>query len=120
MVNEDTPRDRQRDDAFVASLEDETRRRGADLRVRVEDRDIDLLRENILGPKFNYGAPKVEVAALGHDGSLELAHDHAADGRGLDLERARQVIDYIHRIWRRPVRVTTVDHRGDAYSIEAQ
>lgn len=93
------------------------RRRGADLRVRVEDRDIDLLRENILKPKFNYGAPRVEVNELGPDGSLNLVHDHATDGRGLDLERAQQVIDYIHRIWRRPVRITTVDQRGDAHAI---
>jgi len=39
-----------------------------------------------------------------------LAHDHASDGR--DLDRAERVLDYVARVWRRPVILTTVDDRG--------
>jgi stage V sporulation protein R len=38
-----------------------------------------------------------------------LQHDNAIDGRGLDEERARKVLDYVHRVWRRPVRLRSID-----------
>ncbi len=47
------------------------------------------------------------------DGSLELVHDHEGDGRGLDLARAEKVLDYIARVWRRPVSLQTVGTSGN-------
>ena len=81
--------------------------------IRVAQRDIHALRESILAPKFNYGAPRVAVTHLHRDGSLELVHDDQDDGRGLDIRRAERVIDYISRIWRRPVSLQTVGASGD-------
>ena len=52
--------------------------------------------------KYNFGAPSVAAKHVRMDGTLELTHDHAVDGRGLDLERSRKVLDYVHRVWRRP------------------
>ena len=46
------------------------------------------------------------------DGTLELYHDHETDGRGLDLERSRRVLQYLHRVWRRPIVLRTVDQHG--------
>lgn len=80
--------------------------------IRVEQGDIETLREKLLAPKFNFGAPSVAVTHVHLDGTLELTHDHQLDGRGLDLERARKVIQYVHRVWRRPVALRTVDERG--------
>jgi stage V sporulation protein R len=80
--------------------------------LEVVDLDINELRETILAPKFNFGAPSVAVQGVRLDGTLELAHDHETDNRGLDLERARKVLDYIHRIWRRPVDLLTIDAQG--------
>ena len=80
--------------------------------IRVERGDIDSLREKLLAPKFNFGAPSVHVTHVHVDGTLELTHDHEVDGRGLDLERARKVLQYLHRVWRRPVVLHTVDERG--------
>lgn len=93
-----------------------TRRPGAggEERFIVRDREIDTLRENILAPKFNYGGPRIYVKAMGTDGHLELAHDVENDGRGLDINRSRKVLNYIQRVWRRPVQLETVDHAGDA------
>ena len=45
-----------------------------------------------------------------HDGTLVLAHDHTSDGRGLDAARAR-VLEYVQRVWRRPVMLQTIDSR---------
>jgi stage V sporulation protein R len=85
--------------------------------IKVAGRDIDEVREAILAPRFNYGAPRICVSELRHDGMLVLAHDHASDGRGLDLERATRVLGYLQRVWRRPVTLHTVDAQGTAHEI---
>src|SRR4029079_16796194 len=46
----------------------------ADGGVRVLEHDINALRETILAPKYNFGAPAVLAKNVGHDGSLELHH----------------------------------------------
>jgi stage V sporulation protein R len=92
---------------------------GADDEIKVLNRDLDSIREAILAPKFNYGAPRVAVAELRSDGSLVLKHDHATDGRGLDLARARRVLEYTRRVWRRPVRLQTVNERGEPSELTA-
>jgi stage V sporulation protein R len=53
------------------------------------------------------------------DGKLELIHDHVTDGRGLDPERARKVLEYVTKVWRRPVTLATVDndHRSVEISV---
>jgi stage V sporulation protein R len=80
--------------------------------LKVEAADIHRLREGLLAPKFNFGAPTVYVTRVGVDGTLELRHDHETDGRGLDFPRAERVLEYIHRVWRRPVSLATVDALG--------
>ncbi|MDB5933881.1 MAG: stage sporulation protein [Massilia sp.] len=87
----------------------ETRKDGE---TKVISRDIHGIREAILAPKFNFGAPAVAVARVGADGSLDLRHDYLHDGRGLDLGQAERVIEYVARVWRRPVSLHTVDFRG--------
>lgn len=80
--------------------------------VRVTDTDIHELCETILAPKYNFGAPAVMAKNIAVDGTLELVHEHETDGRGLDLDRAERVLDYIHKVWRRPVRLETIDGHG--------
>jgi stage V sporulation protein R len=77
------------------------------------------VREAILAPKFNYGAPRIHVSEMKHDGTLVLTHDHASDGRGLDPERASRVLRYVGTIWRRPVVLHTIDARGAARELRA-
>ncbi len=119
------------DFSFVRNYLDETlaadlglfaytrRGKSRSLRYEVRDAELDELRELMLAPKFNYGAPRVRASALRRDGSLDLEHDAETDGRGLDLERADRVLEYLQRAWRRPVRLTTVDHDGDRFELEA-
>ena len=95
------------------------RYRARDGTIRVLEEDVDALHEAILAPKYNFGAPTVLVENVQVDGTLELSHDHAVDGRGLDLERGRKVLEYLCRIWRRPVRLSTVDADGRALEISA-
>ena len=87
--------------------------------VRILENDIHAVREAILAPRFNYGAPRIAATEVQADGSLELAHDAASDGRGLDLRRAEKVLDYVARLWRRPVRLNTIDAEGKAVVLSA-
>ncbi len=80
--------------------------------IKVLNRDINAVRESIIGNKFNYGSPRIAVTEMKNDGSLVLRHDHGDDGRGLDIERANQVLKYVARVWRRQVTLLTVDSRG--------
>ncbi|PWF39434.1 SpoVR family protein [Massilia glaciei] len=80
--------------------------------TKIANRDIHAVREAILAPKFNYGAPCITVNKMGDDGSLDLRHDYLRDGRGLELPQAEKVMDYVARVWRRPVSLHTVDFRG--------
>jgi stage V sporulation protein R len=91
----------------------------ADDEIRVANRDLEAVREAILAPKFNYGAPRVAAVEVKNDGGLILAHEHASDGRGLDSARAKKVLEYARRVWRRPVRLHTVNDRGEAVELAA-
>ena len=91
----------------------------SDGEIRVVTRDLNAIREAILAPKFNYGAPRIAASEMRQDGTLVLTHDHASDGRGLDAARGNRVIQYLRRVWRRPVRLNTVDSRGEPHELSA-
>jgi len=84
----------------------------SDGQIKVMENDLAALHESLLAPKYNFGAPSVAAAHIRNDGALELEHDHRTDGRGLDLERGRKVLEYVRRVWRRPVMLHTVDQNG--------
>ena len=77
--------------------------------VKVLAADIDELRETLLSGKYNFGAPRISVLEIRPDGSLVLQHDSQLDGRGLDPDRSRRVLEYVKRVWRRGVVLKTGD-----------
>jgi stage V sporulation protein R len=91
----------------------------SDGQIKVLEHDLTALHEAMLAPKYNFGAPLVAAAHVRHDGTLELAHDSSIDGRGLDLERSRKVLDYLQRVWRRPIILTTVNQAGSTLELTA-
>jgi stage V sporulation protein R len=91
----------------------------SDGQIKVLEHDLTALRESIIHQKYNFGAPSVAAKHVRVDGTLELVHDHATDGRGLDLERSRKVLEYVHRVWRRPVVLSTVDQQGSGLEIKS-
>ena len=80
--------------------------------VKVVAPDLNSLHEALLEPKYNFGAPSIAARHIRIDGTLELEHDHKVDGRGLDVERSKKVIEYLQRVWRRPVIMKTIDEHG--------
>jgi stage V sporulation protein R len=88
--------------------------------LSVLEMDLPLLHDSLLSPKYGFGAPTVSAAHMHVDGKLELIHDHVTDGRGLDPERGRRVLEYIARVWRRPVTITTIDNEKRTVEIAVQ
>ncbi len=91
----------------------------SDGQIKVLEHELPALHESLLHQKYNFGAPSVAAKHVRVDGTLELAHDHVTDGRGLDLERSRKVLEYVHRVWRRPVILNTVDSQGSGLEIKS-
>jgi stage V sporulation protein R len=91
----------------------------SDGQIKVLEPDLTALHEAVLAPKYNFGAPVVSATRVRNDGTLELQHDSSTDGRGLDLERSRKVLDYLQRVWRRPIVLTTVNQAGSALELNA-
>jgi stage V sporulation protein R len=86
--------------------------------IKVIETDLPQLHEALLAPKYNFGAPSVAAKHIRVDGTLELLHDHQTDGRGLDAERGRKVLDYLHTVWRRPIIMHTVDGKGQPMELK--
>jgi stage V sporulation protein R len=85
--------------------------------LTVQETELSALHDALLAPKYGFGAPTVSASRIHVDGKLELLHDHVTDGRGLDPERGRKVLEYIARVWRRPVTVTTVNNENNPIEI---
>jgi stage V sporulation protein R len=90
----------------------------SDGQVKVLEHDLTALHESVIHHKYNFGAPSVAAQHVRVDGTLELSHNHKLDGRGLDLERSRRVLEYVHKVWRRPVILHTVDQQGSGLEIK--
>jgi stage V sporulation protein R len=88
--------------------------------VKVVAADIDELHESLLLDKYNFGAPRVSVAEVRNDATMILQHDSQLDGRGLDAERGHKVLEYIKRVWRRPVILRTVDAGAKAVEFSSE
>ncbi len=87
--------------------------------VKVVGGEIEALREGLLSDKYNFGAPRIAVVEMRSDGTLILEHDTKLDGRGLDVERAGKVLQYVKSVWRRPVLLKTLDATAQPVELSA-
>jgi stage V sporulation protein R len=86
---------------------------------QVQEKNLDGLHEAMLAPKYAFGAPTIAAQHVRLDGTLELVHDHPTDGRGLDADRSQRVLDYLVKVWRRPIKLSTVNAQGGAFELSA-
>jgi stage V sporulation protein R len=88
-------------------------------RYVVVDRDWRKVKERFLFSLTNLGQPIVHVqdANYGNRGELYLVHKF--EGVPLDMDKARDTLKNLHRLWRRPVHLETVeDERGRLLSYD--
>src|SRR5215475_13074420 len=88
-------------DLFVYELVDEEE-------WTVTDKRWERVRDQLVANMTNFGYPYIEVADDDFDGNLELLLRHRYEGAELDLKYARKVLEYVHKLWGRPVHLDTV------------
>jgi stage V sporulation protein R len=81
--------------------------------IAIKSRKVEDVVQGLLIPRYNYGAPKICVSKVLEDGTLLLEHEHGDLGT-LDVKYAEKTLEYIHELWKRPVRLGTVNHQGEA------
>jgi stage V sporulation protein R len=88
-------------DLFVYELIDEEE-------WTVTEKRWERVRDQLVANMTNFGYPYIEVADGDYDRNLELCLRHRYEGAELDLKYARKVLEYVHKLWGRPVHLETV------------
>jgi stage V sporulation protein R len=88
-------------------------------RYVVVDRDWRKVKERLLFSLTNLGQPIVHVQDANYGNRGELYLMHKFEGVPLDMDKARDTLKNLHRLWRRPVHVETIeDERGRLLSYD--
>jgi stage V sporulation protein R len=88
-------------------------------RYVVVDRDWRKVKERFLFSLTNLGQPIVHVQDANYGNRGELYLIHKFEGVPLDMDKARDTLKNLHRLWRRPVHLETVeDERGRLLSYD--
>ena len=96
-------------------------KRGPDEEMVISSRDYRQVKTTLLRDLTNLGNPVVEVADANHANRGELRLVHRWDGLDLKLDYARDTLEALHRIWKRPVLVATqVEGRGRVLSFDGE
>lgn len=90
----------------------------------IMSRDFAKVKSQLLDSLTNRGQPVIRAvdANFGNTGELLLKHEHG--GVDLDMNHARDTLQNLHKVWKRPVSILTVveekakllRHGGDGYS----
>jgi stage V sporulation protein R len=75
----------------------------------IVDRDWRKVKARLLSSLTNLGQPIIVVVDANYANRGELYLNHRFEGVPLDLERAKDTLRNLHRLWRRPVHLETVD-----------
>jgi stage V sporulation protein R len=92
-------------------------RRGSEGEMVVSTREFEEVKRTLLRDLTNMGNPIVEVEDGNHRNRGELLLRHRWDGLDLKVDWARETLEALHRIWKRPVHLATqVEGRGRVLS----
>jgi stage V sporulation protein R len=73
----------------------------------ISDRDFQAVKQKLLFMLTNLGQPLIELTDANHANRGELVLTHRYEGVPLKLGQARQTLENLQRIWRRPVHLET-------------
>jgi stage V sporulation protein R len=88
-------------DLFVYELIDEEE-------WTVTEKRWERVRDQLVANMTNFGYPYIEVVDGDYDRNLELLLRHRYETAELDLKYARKVLEYVYKLWGRPVHLETV------------
>jgi stage V sporulation protein R len=75
----------------------------------IVSRDWRKVKERLLFSLTNLGQPIIHVVDANYSNRGELYLRHRFEGIPLDVEKARDTLKNLHRLWRRPVHIETMD-----------
>ena len=75
----------------------------------IVSRDWKKVKERLLFSLTNLGQPIVHVVESNHGNRGELYLKHRFEAIPLDIEKAKDTLKNLHRLWRRPVHLETVE-----------
>jgi stage V sporulation protein R len=73
----------------------------------ISDRDFHAVKEKLLFMMTNFGQPWIEVTDGNFSNRGELLLVHRYEGVPLKLDRARETLENLQRLWKRPVHLET-------------
>lgn len=73
----------------------------------ITEKRWERVRDQLVGNMTNFGYPYIEVIDGDYDGNRELYLRHRHEGADLDMKYARKVLEYVQKLWGRPVHLET-------------
>lgn len=73
----------------------------------ITEKRWERVRDQLVGNMTNFSFPYIEVADGDYDGNRELYLRHRHESADLDMKYARKVLEYVHKLWGRPVHLET-------------
>ena len=75
----------------------------------IVEKNWEKVRDGIVGSMTNFGYPYLTVNDADYNRNTELLLRHHVEGeRELDIPYAEKTLEYVHRIWGRPVHLETI------------
>ena len=74
----------------------------------VTEKKWERVRDQLVGNMTNFGFPYMEVVDGDYKGNRELYLKHRHEGVDLDMKYGRKTLEYVHKLWGRPVHLETV------------
>jgi stage V sporulation protein R len=74
----------------------------------VTEKRWERVRDQLVANMTNFGFPYIEVTDGDYKRNRELYLKHRFEGAELDLKYARKVLEYVYKLWGRPVHLETV------------
>ena len=88
-------------------------------RYEITSRDFKKIKEKLLFQLTNFGQPFIYVLDANFANRAELLLGHRHEGVELRIDYARAVLENIHRIWKRPINISTrIDGKGRLLSYD--
>jgi stage V sporulation protein R len=78
-------------------------------RLEIADRNPRLVKESLLKRITNSGHPVIRVEDANYKNRGELFLIHENDGADLQFDHAEETLRMVHRLWKRPVHLRTLD-----------
>lgn len=73
----------------------------------VTEKRWERVRDQLVANMTNFGFPYIEVTEGDYDGNRELYMTHRYESAELDQKYARKVLEYVYKLWGRPVHLET-------------